>query len=205
MDFKSLKLKIRTGSVATRVLLRAVLLCTAMSVVPLLQILSGSDPVMFDVVSFNDCSFISDYSNPHVFLGRFIYPILGSLGSVQCKENANLTAIVARELMGMQMLNVDAKTLCVGEGSSLSVYALREMGFNDAHGVYRHPFFSLKHKKLVYELDYEENSFDFVYSWDLDKVSVPALLVLEIERVLRPGGIGAMLVGVTCSSSNGFF
>ncbi|KAJ0028360.1 hypothetical protein Pint_35609 [Pistacia integerrima] len=186
-----------------RVLLRAVLFATALSVVPLLQILSGFDPVMFNAVSFNDCSLTSDYSKPHLFLGRFMYPILGSLGSMQCKENANLTTIVARELVGMHMLNDDAKTLCVGEGSSSSVHALREMGFSNAYGVYRHTFFSLKHKKLVYELDYEDNSFDFVYSRDLDKVSVPALLVLEIERVLRPGGIGAMLVGVSSSSPNG--
>ncbi|KAJ0089117.1 hypothetical protein Patl1_32079 [Pistacia atlantica] len=186
-----------------RVLLRAVLFATALSVVPLLQILSGFDPVMFNAVSFNDCSLTSDYSKPHLFLGRFMYPILGSLGSMQCKENANLTTIVARELVGMHMLNDDAKTLCVGESSSSSVHALREMGFSNAYGVYRHTFFSLKHKKLVYELDYEDNSFDFVYSRDLDKVSVPALLVLEIERVLRPGGIGAMLVGVSSSSPNG--
>ncbi|KAG8387692.1 hypothetical protein BUALT_Bualt02G0047700 [Buddleja alternifolia] len=48
---------------------------------------------------------------------------------------------------------------------------------------------------FVYELNFEDNHFDFVFSGDLDHVSVPSLLVLEIERVLRPGGTGAMLVG----------
>ncbi|XP_057999541.1 uncharacterized protein LOC110667293 [Hevea brasiliensis] len=40
-------------------------------------------------------------------------------------------------------------------------------------------------------------------SRDLDDVSVPAVLVLEIERVLKPGGIGAMLVGVIGLNTNG--
>lgn len=49
---------------------------------------------------------------------------------------------------------------------------------------------------------YEDDSFDFVFSRDLDKVSVPALLLLEVERVLKPGGVGALLVGVTGSHPN---
>ncbi|KAL5740765.1 hypothetical protein ACOSP7_029646 [Xanthoceras sorbifolium] len=199
MDFKSLKCKILHGSIARRVLLRSFMVASALSIVPLLHILSGYDTVMFNAVTSNDCAVISGYSNPHLFLNRLMYPILGSFEPIQCRENVNLTLHVVRELMGMQMLNENAKALCVGEGAASSVYALRELGFANACGVYRHPFFSLKHKKFVYELDYEDKSFDFVFSRDLDKVSVPALLVLEIERVLSPGGIGAMLV---CGSSS---
>ncbi|KAI5425928.1 hypothetical protein KIW84_031670 [Lathyrus oleraceus] len=57
-------------------------------------------------------------------------------------------------------------------------------------------------KRIVYELDYQDFSFDFVLSRDLDKVSVPALLVLEVERVLKPNGIGALLVGAKSSHHN---
>ncbi|KAK2658036.1 hypothetical protein Ddye_011088 [Dipteronia dyeriana] len=203
MDFfKSLKCKILHGSLARRVILRAFMIASALSVVPFLHILSGSDPVLFAGVSSSDCTVITGYLNPHLFLHRLIYPILDSLEPQQCMENVNLTVNTARELMGMRMLSEDAKVLCVGEGSASSAFALRELGFANVYGVYRHPFFSLKHKKFVYELDYEENSFGFVFSRDLDKVSVPALLVLEIERVLSPGGIGAMLVDGSSSPNS---
>lgn len=202
MDLKTLKFKILHGSLARRVLLRSFMIVSALSIVPLLQILFGSDPVMLNTVYSNDCTVISGYSNPYIFLDRFMYPISGSIESKHCKENVNLTVNVVGELMGMKMLSYDVKALCVGEGSASSVYALRELGFEYVCGVYRHLFFSLKHKKFVYELDYKDKSFDFVFSRDLDKVSVPALLVLEIERVLRPGGIGAMLVGISSSSPN---
>ncbi|XVF76459.1 hypothetical protein PTKIN_Ptkin13bG0268000 [Pterospermum kingtungense] len=135
-----------------------------------------------------------------MFPGTFWFSkVWGSFGLAQCEEDGNLTTSVVRELMEKQVLSHSAKALCVGDGSVSAVVALRKLGFSDVTGVYKHPFFSLKHKKLVYELDYEDNSYDFVLSRDLDKVSVPALLVLEIERVLKPGGIGAMLVGISGS------
>ncbi|EOY07810.1 PREDICTED: uncharacterized protein LOC18597935 [Theobroma cacao] len=201
MDFKTLKLMIFHGSLARRVLLRAFMLAAALSIVPLLQMISGTDPEMLHTLSTSaDCALRSGFSGPFIFPGTFLFSkIWGSFGPVQCKEDGNLTASVVRELMGKQMLSYNAKALCVGEGSVSAVVALRDSGFSDVTGVYRHPFFSLKQKKFVYELDYEDNSYDFVLSRDLDKVSVPALLVLEIERVLRPGGIGAMLVGISGS------
>ncbi|OMO73523.1 Methyltransferase type 11 [Corchorus olitorius] len=201
MDFKTFKLMIFHGSLARRVLLRAFMIAAALSIVPLLQMISGVDPVMLHTLSSSaDCAIESDNSGPFMFPGTFLFSkIWGSFGSVHCNEDGNLTSSVIRELMGKQMLSYGVKALCVGEGSMSAVMALRELGFSDVTGVYRHPFFSLKHKKFVYELDYADNSYDFVLSRDLDKVSVPALLVLEIERVLKPGGIGAMLVGISGS------
>ncbi|PRQ20289.1 putative S-adenosyl-L-methionine-dependent methyltransferase [Rosa chinensis] len=124
----------------------------------------------------------------------FLNPIWGTFDLAQCKQDVNLTVSVVRELMGEQLLNGD-KALCVGEGSASAVMALQDLGFPNARGVYEHRFFSLKRKQFGYEIYYEDKSFDFVFCRDLDKVSVPALLVLEIERVLSPGGIRAMLVG----------
>ncbi|XP_039007676.1 uncharacterized protein LOC120135470 [Hibiscus syriacus] len=130
----------------------------------------------------------------------FFSKVWGSFGSLQCKEDGNLTTGVVRALMGKKLLSYSAKALCVGEGSVSAVMALRDLGFSTVNGVYRHPFFSIKHKKFVYELDYEDNSYDLVLSRDSDRISVPALLVLEIERVLRPGGIGAILIGLSGSN-----
>lgn len=124
----------------------------------------------------------------------FTFPVFGA-SATACVESENLIIAVFKELMGKKLLHSTAKALCVGEGSSSAVVALRGLGLTDASSVDKHPFFSLVKRRFVYELNFEDNHFDFAFSGDLDRVSVPALLVLEIERVLRPGGTGAMLVG----------
>lgn len=197
--------KIFHGSLARRVFLRALAIATALSIFPLLQTIYGDDSGLFTSVSKDDCGVnfaIAPLliSNTNSFSSRFLKPIWGSVESVQCKENVNLTTAVVRELMGMRMLAYDSKTLCIGRGSASAILALRDLGFSYVCGVHRHPFLSLK--KLVYELDYQDDAFDFVFSRDLDEVSVPALLVLEIERILKPGGVGAMLVGSAALNSN---
>ncbi|KAL4325608.1 hypothetical protein GQ457_11G007760 [Hibiscus cannabinus] len=197
MDFKIFKSMIFHGSLGRRVLLRAFMLAAALSIVPLLQMISGADPdILYTLSTSAGCGIGPGSSSSNMFPGNFLFSkVWGSFGSVECEQNMNLTTSVVKELMGKQMLNYTAKALCVGEGSMSAVMALRDLGFSDVTGVYRHPFFSLKHKRFVYELDYVDNSYDFVLSTDLDKVSAPAILVLEIERVLKPGGIGSMLVG----------
>lgn len=200
MDLKAVKFQILHGSIARRVVYRTFVIASAMSIIPLLHILSGSD---FGTFASPDCAANLGFATANMAPGTYLFhsqylkPIWGSFESVQCKENVNLTINVVRELMGKHLLDYNAKALCVGEGSEPAVLALRDLGFSDARGVYRHRFFSLTRKRFVYELDYKDSSFDFVLSRDVDKVSVPALLVLEIERVLSPGGIGAMLVGVS--------
>ncbi|KAJ9181592.1 hypothetical protein P3X46_009707 [Hevea brasiliensis] len=198
MDFKSLRIQILSGSIARRLLLRAFMLASAFSVIPFIQILSGSDPVLLDSVNFHECD--SLFAGTNLFQNRFLKPIWSSF---ECKEDVNLTMDVVTALMVKQLLDYGSNALYVGEGSASAVYALRELGFSNACGVHRHPFFSIKHRKLVYELQFADNFFDFVLSRDLDEVSVPAVLVLEIERVLKPGGIGAMLVGVGGLNPNG--
>lgn len=41
-------------------------------------------------------------------------------------------------------------------------------------------------------LPFDEESFDFAFSASLDRARVPARVVLEMERVLRPGRVGAI-------------
>ncbi|KAL0847933.1 hypothetical protein Bca101_021180 [Brassica carinata] len=61
---------------------------------------------------------------------------------------------------------------------------------------------AFEHRKLVSEVQFEDASFGFVFSVDVvvDTVSA-SLLVYEMERLLKPGGTGAMLVVVTSVSS----
>ncbi|KAI4310400.1 hypothetical protein MLD38_035380 [Melastoma candidum] len=208
MDYcKTLRYQFLHGSIARRAILRTVIVASVLSMFPLLQMFSGRNPGLILAPSgLDDCG--PNFGNsarvmiPGMSLlpRRLLVPFWGHIDFMQCRENVNLTISVVRELIGRHLLDYGAKTLCAGEGSGTCVYALQESGFFDASGVYGHPFFSLKQKRFLYELDYENSSFDFVFSRDLEKVSVPALLVLEIERVLKPGGIGAMLVRISDSN-----
>jgi hypothetical protein len=149
MNLKALRCQILSGSIARRVLLRAFMLATAISIIPSLQILSGSDPgLLLDSVRYNECDFPLMFMGSNLLKNRFLKPFWGS---IDCKDDMNVTTNVARELMGMQMIDSSAKALCVGEGSAPAVYALRDLGFVNAFGVHKLPFFSLKHKRVVYE------------------------------------------------------
>ncbi|XP_031397420.1 uncharacterized protein LOC116208225 [Punica granatum] len=208
MDLKAFRYQILYGSIARRVLLRTFAIACAISIIPLLHIYSRGNSLMFAPMG----AYHYDGSLPHLrgdqFPGlalirdRFLVPIWDSIESAYCGEYVNLTKAVVWELTGKNLLDYSGRTLCAGGGSGACVLALRELRFSDASGVNRLPFFSLKQKRLVYELEYEDNSFDFVLSRDLDRVSVPALLVLEIERVLKPGGVGAVLVGLSGSDTS---
>ncbi|KAK2987757.1 hypothetical protein RJ640_016352 [Escallonia rubra] len=202
MDYKAVRWQILRGSLAKRLILKAFLFTLAMLVISFVRIANDVrtvEPRMLDL-DFDECP-LNFGSIPYLnFTGFFkpvsalAYPLLGLIMSPPCKESENLTMNVFKELMEKDLLDSGARALCVGEGSASAVSALGELGFSNAFGVERHPFFSLLQKRFVYELDFKDNYFDFAFSRALDKVSVPALLVLEIERVLRPGGTGAMLV-----------
>ncbi|KAJ7976969.1 Methyltransferase type [Quillaja saponaria] len=206
MDSKAVKFQIPNGSIARLVLFRVFLAASAISLVSLLHILSGFDFGWLASVTPDDCKADLGSANDnmtagsYLFHSRFVNPFWGSFDSPRCKEDAKLTISVVTELMGKQFLDCGAKALCVGEGSALAVSAMQQLGFSSVSGVNKHRLFSLKQKHFAYELDYQDCSFDFVFSRDLDKVSVPALLVLDVERILKPGGIGAMLVGISGSS-----
>ncbi|KAL9239315.1 hypothetical protein vseg_013650 [Gypsophila vaccaria] len=126
--------------------------------------------------------------------------LVARVAPTACQKNMNLTADVVEELSRKNLLGFRGRALCVGDESELAVVTLREVGFGEVDDVRRHPFFVLKQKQVVFELGFGDNDFDFVVARDLSKVSIPALLVNEVERVLKPGGIAAMLVGTESSS-----
>ncbi|OIW05158.1 hypothetical protein TanjilG_02631 [Lupinus angustifolius] len=182
------------------------MLVSAVSIVSLLNAMSKYD--LASLATFNDCIATSNLQvenftlspSSYLFQSKVLSTFWGSFDSTNCAKDANLTVNVINELMGKQLLNYGAKSLCIGEGSSMAIIAMKQLGFSSVIGVERHSFFSLMQKKIVYELDYKDASFDFVVSRDLDMVSVPALLVLEVERILKPSGIGALLIGSTGSN-----
>ncbi|KAJ8543923.1 hypothetical protein K7X08_025541 [Anisodus acutangulus] len=201
---KVLKWQIPHGSLVKRLIIKGLLFVTVMIVVSFVQMthmIRNSEPSM---LNFGVCplNFGSDqYMNMTGFfkpVSGLAFPLFGA-SLVKC-DDENLTKNVFKELMEKDFLDLNANALCVGKKSSSAALALLELGLSSVTGVDGHPYFSLLWRRFVYELDYEDNTFDFVFSRDLDRVTVPALLVLEIERVLRPGGTGAMLV-----SSSSFY
>lgn len=187
MDLKLLKLHLLGGPLMRRVVLRTFMLVVAVIVVSLMHTardIRVIGPITMGGSVDDKCNFDHLGSNPEFNLTAFL-----NSGS------GNLTRTVFKELIENNLLQSNAKVLCVGPKSASNVLALRHMGFFNAFAVESHPIFSLLKRRFVYELDFEDYNFDFVFSEDLDRVSVPALLVHEIERVLRPGGTGALLVG----------
>lgn len=199
MNLNFMKWHLLRGPLMKRVVLRAFMLLLAVIVVSVMQMAREVRVVWPKSTNVDDCSFDLS-SNPELNLTGKLNSTLNSglplsgASPVLCKESENLIKVVFKVLMEKNFLQSDARSLCVGEKSAYAVLALRHLGFFDVLGVERHPFFSLFKRRFVYELDFGDNHFDFVFSEDLDRVSIPALLVLEMERVLSPGGTGAMLV-----------
>ncbi|XP_068650667.1 uncharacterized protein [Aristolochia californica] len=182
------------------VLLRTFMLLSVIAMIPFMQFVARIDSTEFFAMNFGDCA-----SKP-TFFGRILKPLIfypvplieSPLEPKLCQADVNVASDLFRELMGMKLLTSGAKALCLGDRSSPAVSALRNLGFPNVFIFTQSPFTS--HRSLFNKLSFDDNSFDFVFSSGLHELSVPALLVLEIERVLKPGGVGAMLAGATGST-----
>ncbi|GAU49462.1 hypothetical protein TSUD_407510 [Trifolium subterraneum] len=190
------------GSLARTMFFRTLILASAICTVSLLYSLPNMDfgsiaPKTYD----HDCvlEFEDDDSNltvtpgSYLFQSRILNTFWGSFDSLNCKKEINLVSSVVKELKGQGLLlNSEAESLCLGEYSDIAVSTMQKLGFSN---VTNHGFLSFNRKYFVYSLDeYRDFSFDFVLSNDYGKVVVPALVVLEVERVLKPNGTGALLL-----------
>lgn len=208
MGVELLKLKLTPTSLRRRVILRALVIVFAFSVVSVLRNLNGAylgetHHNHHHALKVDDCAVNFAFLGPFLISGNgLLKPIWSFIESDKCKKNIDLTTRVVTELKGLNLLSNDAKALCIGRRSVSALLAMNSQGFTDARVAYAPPpVFAFKHRKFTSGyLQYEDASFGFVFSTDLETVSVPASLVYEIERVLKPGGTGAMLVG---SDSNG--
>lgn len=213
MGVDVLKLKLMPTSFRRRVILRALVIVCAFSVVSVLRILGGAyegENNNTQPCKVDECAVNFAFLGPFLFSGngllsnRFLKPVWNYLESEKCKDNIDLSTQIVRELTGMNLLSNDSRALCIGRRSVSAVLAMNRQGISDVSVAYMPPVFAFKHRKFTSELHYEDASFGFVFSMDLETVAVPASLVYEIERILKPGGTGAMLVGTTSGSdSNG--
>ncbi|CAH8311109.1 unnamed protein product [Eruca vesicaria subsp. sativa] len=214
MGLEPLKLKLMPTSLRRRVILRALVILFAFSLVSIIRNLNGAS----ETHHHNHTRKVDDCAVNFAFLGPFLFsdnngflsnnllrPVWNYLESEKCKKSINLTTKVITELKGLNFVRNDDKTLCIGQRSVSALLAMNSQGFSDARVAYTPPVFSFKHRKFSnggnYLLQYEDASFGFVLSTDV-VVETVSSVVYEIERVLKPGGTGAMMLLVG-SDSNG--
>ncbi|XP_010543394.1 PREDICTED: uncharacterized protein LOC104816335 isoform X1 [Tarenaya hassleriana] len=204
MGVKILRHRIGQGSTGRHAMFRALVIASALSVVPLMEVMYGTELASENGDAHNDSALNlavfgqALFSGPKLFVDKFVEPFWGKFETEKLSET--VTGGIIAELMGLKLLHYDAKVLYIGRAPDLAVSAFKGFGFSDTHGVLGHPLFPFMRKNHVHELDFTESSFDLVISGDLDLVISPVLLVLEMERVLKPGGIGAVIVSSKGSS-----
>ncbi|XP_014493126.1 uncharacterized protein LOC106755476 [Vigna radiata var. radiata] len=202
MDSKSSKFHSLTGSLARHVFFRAFLLASAVSLVSLVRFLPTLELGSLTPKTYVDCVDHSDSptqnttltAGSYLFQSRILNTFWASFDSIRCQNHTALTSTLIAILKAKRLLNYRAKTLCIGQGSDILVSTMQRFGFSTVVALNNS-------KNFASHFEYQDSSFDFVFSKDVYKVSVPALLVLEVERILKPGGIGVLLVGSSSSSS----
>lgn len=86
-------------------------------------------------------------------------------------------------------LTSDKKCLCLGARTGQEVVALKEMGINEVIGIDIVPHEPYVIKGDIHNLEFEDETFDFVYTNIIDHSIDPKKMVSEIERVLKNNGI----------------
>ncbi|XP_025663941.1 uncharacterized protein [Arachis hypogaea] len=175
------------ASIAKTLFFRALFLASAISLLSLLRFLPTLHFLSASLAPETHLQCLNqNTSGSYLFQSRVYNSFWDSFN---CINHANFTTSAVNHLLRNHFLNRKATSLCVGQPSPMpAVSAMRQLGFTSVTAV------SLSHNTLLSQLHYQDSSFDFVFTKDVDKVSVPALLLLEVERVLKPGGIGALLI-----------
>lgn len=86
-------------------------------------------------------------------------------------------------------LTPEKKCLCLGARTGQEIVALKEMGIDDVIGIDIVPHEPLVVEGDIHDLQYEDCSFDFVYTNIIDHSIKPEKMISEIERVLKNDGI----------------
>ena len=85
-------------------------------------------------------------------------------------------------------LGKDTKALCIGARTGQEVVALKEIGVEDAIGIDIVPHPPHVIEGDMHNLDFEDETFDFIYTNVIDHSVDPEKMMAEMERVLKVGG-----------------
>ena len=86
-------------------------------------------------------------------------------------------------------LTKDTKSLCVGARTGQEVVALKELGVEDVTGVDIVPCEPNVLKGDMHSLDFDDETFDFVYTNVINYSLDPEKMMTELERVLKIDGV----------------
>jgi len=86
-------------------------------------------------------------------------------------------------------LTPEKRCLCLGARTGQEVVALQEMGLKNVVGIDIVPHDPYVIKGDIHNLEFKDNSFDFVYTNIIDHSINPSKMISEIERVLKIDGI----------------
>ncbi|KAI4382493.1 hypothetical protein MLD38_008449 [Melastoma candidum] len=99
-------------------------------------------------------------------------------------------------LQSDHLLSNSSKALCIGARVGQEVEALRRIGVSDSVGIDLVPYPPLVLKGDFHSQPFPDDTFDFEFSNVFDHALYPARFVGEIERTLRPGGVGVLHVAI---------
>ncbi|KAK1437155.1 hypothetical protein QVD17_02941 [Tagetes erecta] len=97
---------------------------------------------------------------------------------------------VFQDLIVDGVLSTKSKALCVETPIGDDVYALKEIGVDDAIGIYKKAVKPLVVKGLAFHQPFDDNVFDFVFSGGgrLDRMEKTGEFAKEVCRTLKPEG-----------------
>ncbi|KAL8232525.1 hypothetical protein R6Q57_002303 [Mikania cordata] len=97
---------------------------------------------------------------------------------------------VFQDLIVDGFLSTKSKALCVETPIGDDVYALKEIGVDDAVGIYKKAVKPFVINGLGFRQPFEDNTFDFIFSGagGLDKSQKSAEFAAEVGRTLKPEG-----------------
>ncbi|KAF9599257.1 hypothetical protein IFM89_036555 [Coptis chinensis] len=110
--------------------------------------------------------------------------------SKEWRKTVDFYSSIFQDLISENILNTDSKALCLETVKGEEVFALKEIGVNDAIGISKKAFKPLVRSGKVYDQPFDDNKFDFVFSGNggLDKLVSPYDYGGEICRTLKPEG-----------------
>jgi len=104
-----------------------------------------------------------------------------------------------QEFSKLAFLTPQTKALCLGARTGQEVEALRQMGLTDVVGIDIVPHEPLVVEGDIHNLQFEDGSFDLVYTNILDHSIDPVKMISEAERVLKVGGVFYLQIQVGIS------
>ncbi|MAF26133.1 hypothetical protein CL634_11275 [bacterium] len=88
----------------------------------------------------------------------------------------------------VSLISTFKNALCLGARTGQEVFVLQELGIKNAVGIDLNDDPPLVVEGDVHSLQFDDSSFDFVFSNIFDHVLYPDKFISEIERVVRPNG-----------------